>query len=185
MSLGKRSGLVWILLLLAILALAIWSLQRSEHPADGQTSDAAPGVELVGSRLDHYGSSGDLIWTASSKDMQYQQDSGQTVAHDVLVQFFSDSHPTLQLHADQLTFFNESGDLDLSGKVVARDSEQKLRFETEAANWNERDGVLRGDGPLAIQRNDLMLQGANFTYWPRENSLKVQSAQLRFWPNSR
>jgi len=184
MHLLKRR-LSWLFLFLGIIALTSWVLQRSERSADGETPNATPGIELIGNRLDHYGSAGNLIWTASAQEMRYQQDSGQTVAPDVLVQFFSGGHPTLQLQADGLTFFNQSGDLELVGNVVAREPAQDLRFETEEARWTERDGLLHGDGPLAIERKDLTLQGAGFSYWPSDNTLRVQSAQLRFWPNSR
>lgn len=186
----RRRGLIWVLtfLLLGIMIIAIWGLQNRRHP-DGEptvaAANATPTVELLGSRLSHYDPRGRLLWTVISESLRYQKEVEQTVGQDVQVQFFTADHPALQLRAARLVFFNRSGDLALSGKVVAQDEQQDLRFQTEGALWIDDKGVLKGEKPLELEREDLMLQGVGFSYWPNEDKLLVQSAQLRFWPNRR
>lgn len=188
----QRRGLTWGLtvLLLGIIAITIWGLglQSGHRPAAAQMSEAADvksSVELRGSRLTHYDSAGHLIWTVTSDSLRYQKGTLQTTAQDVGVQFFNNDRPSLQLRAAQLVFYNQSGDLALSGKLVAQDDKGNLRFQTEGAIWNDREAVLHGEAPLSIERYDLTLEGAGFSYWPAEDELRVQSAQLRFWPGKR
>jgi LPS export ABC transporter protein LptC len=177
-----------IILLLGTIAITIWGLQSGRQPASAQISEAAdatPSVELRGSTLTHYDSSGHLLWAVASDALRYQQGLEQTTAQDVQVQFFSGDRPSLQLRAARLVFFNQSGDLALSGKLVAQDDKENLRFQTEGAYWSDREEVLHGEAPLEIERDDLTLEGAGFSYWPAEDKLQVQSAQLRFWPGKR
>ena len=187
--LRRRRLIIALLLLLSGLA---WLASRG--PSGGQSaiasaaspnSSLAAGVELSDSRLSHYDQQGRLLWTLEAPLMRYYRKAEESVAQDVLVQFFSAGRPSLQVRAGRLVFFNRSGNLLLSGRLVAADPAQGLRFQTEAARWSDHEQVLRGSGPLELERQNLKLTGQGFSYWPRQDRLVVQSAALRFWPGGR
>jgi len=145
----------------------------------------AAGVELSESRLSHYDPSGRLLWTLEAPLMRHNRQAEESMAQDALVQFFSAGRPRLQVRAGRLVLLNRSGDLLLSGRLSAADQAQGLRFQTEAARWSDTGQVLRGSGPLELERQNLKLTGQGFSYWPRQDRLVVQSAALRFWPEGR
>jgi len=187
--LQRRRLIIGLLLLLPVLA---WLSSR--WPSGGQSATAnaaspnsksAAGLELSESRLSHYDPAGHLLWTLHAPLMRYRQQAQEGLAQDAWVQFFSAGRPSLGVRAGRLVFFNRSGDLLLSGRLSAQEQAQGLRFQTEAARWSDSGQVLRGSGPLELERQNLKLTGQGFSYWPRQDQLVVQSAALRFWPEGR
>ncbi len=144
-------------------------------------AEEKPRVELRGGELSRYTPEGQLVWILRSPALAYYDDREQTRAQDVEVRFFdAQGREALTVRARELIFFHETGDFLLRGGIVGEDPEG-LRFQTEEARWVEREGVLRGDEPIDVERPDAQLSGRGFEYRPRAGELVVHDARLRLF----
>lgn len=146
-------------------------------------SEGKPRVELRGGELLRYTPDGKLVWVLRSPALAYYEDTKRTRARDVEVRFFdARGRETLIVRAPELVFSHERGDFTLRGGVEGEGRyPEGLRFRTEEARWVEREGVLRGDGPLDVERPDVRLSGGGFEYRPRAGELIVYDARLRLF----
>ena len=166
-------------------AIALTACSPAAEVSGPSDAEEKPSVELRGGELSRYTSDGQLVWVLRSPRMAYYEDEKQSRAQDVEVRFFdAQGRETLIVRAEELIFFHETGDFALRGGVVGEDPEG-LRFQTEEARWVEREGVLRGESPVDVERPDAQLRGSGFEYFPREGKLVVHDARLKlFLPRS-
>lgn len=183
--LGLRLGLLAPRLLLPLwlagAVLALTACSPASEISSPLGSEEKPSVKLRGSELVRYTPDGKLVWTLRSPSLAYYEDKQQTLAQDVEVRFFdAQGREALLVTAWELVFFHDTGDFVLRRGIAARDP-KGLRFQTEEARWAEREGVLRGDGPVDVERPDVKLSGSGFEYFPQEGKLIVHNAQLKLF----
>jgi len=168
-------------LLLVGTAIALTACGPSADVSGPPNAEEKPSVELRGGELSRYTPEGKLVWVLRSPSLAYYEDTKQTRAQDVEVRFFdAQGREALVLRAQELVFFHETGDFALRGSIVGEDPEG-LRFQTEEARWVEREGVLRGNRPIDVERPDAKLSGRGFEYRPRTGELIVHDARLRLF----
>jgi len=168
-------------LLLGGTALALTACSPVAEVSSPLSAEEKPNVEIRDGELARYTPDGKLTWVLRSPSLAYYEEKEQTRAQDVEVRFFdAQGREALRVRAQELIFFHETGDFMLRGDIQGQDPEG-LRFRTEEARWEEREGVLRGNRPIEVERPDSQLRGSGFAYFPREGKLVVHDARLQLF----
>lgn len=111
--------------------------------------------------------------------VQLFETSQETRAEVISLTFYDESgEEALNLTSDSLVFYIASGDLAITGNIVAEDA-SGIRFTTDEAYWDAENSVLRGDSPVFAEREDFSISGAGFAYDPNERTIAVSDGHLK------
>ena len=144
----SRARLLLILFFLGALAggLLLGLREASPPPSSGE-----PTVEISSPALTRFDEAGRRLWELGAHSITLERQAERTEAEDVRLAFFRDEQVTLELTAPRLLLFNQSGDLELEGGVLAR-GEEGLQFRTERMRWDAEAGLLSGELEVEVEK---------------------------------
>lgn len=116
--------------------------------------------------------------------VRYDRDTSESRAQDGRVRFMNSTAAdepqtaSLTVQADRIVFEHRTRHLFLQGGVrgVGPDG---LTFATRRAQWDADRRRVSGNAEVQIQRDDLSMRGAGFSYDLQSESLSLQSASLQ------
>lgn len=143
------------------------------RPAQQPPQFEEPTVGITAPTLTKFDEAGRRLWELRAHSITLERQAERTEAEDVRLALFRDERVTLELTAPRLLLFNQSGDLELEGGVLAR-GEEGLRFRTERMRWDAGAGLLSGELEVEVERGGNRLSGRGFEYSPQEGWFVVE-----------
>ena len=138
----------------------------------------APDIQLEQTRLTHTAKDGSKIWELHAKAVSVRENTRETLATGVMIEFFSAHQATLQVQSKEL-LLRDNGDMVIKGEVSAT-GDDGLSFQGAELHWDEERKLLWSDFSVKLEREDLSLTGMGFEYWPEDGTLKIkQQAHLK------
>jgi len=137
-----------------------------------------PDIQLEQTRLTHTAKDGSKLWEISAEAVSVRENTRETLATGVIIEFFKTHQAALRVQAKELVL-RDNGDMLIKGEVSAAGNDG-LSFEGEELHWDEERELLWSDFAVKLEREDMRLTGVGFEYSPETGTLKIkQQAHLK------